>query len=471
MSIFNRKAAASTKADAKDIGWFDDEIASAEHRERIAKVLKINDYLLRKHKVLERKVFKTGIGLDVDDNPVVKSFNTAKVILNTIRSIIEVHTGYCVSSPVTLVGDEAIVEEFNRVYRLGGFNKIDYLVCQDLYKYGDAFEYPYWDDEKKRIVSKVFQNADCFPIYDDNYNYINFVEHWNENGIKKHVIYYPERVDTYNDSILIDSKPNLTGLPIHYSSIDKSNYQQFGDSIVEDMVEVMDKVEELISRIFDGVTLFSTNPIGVSSGTVVGNDINPELPGSVMNVGPNEKFEWVLGEMDAKTIEIELNELNKHFFAVAGIPGEVMGDSNISNVSETSLRMLFTNTDNKAKKTSFVLNDGFRIRFEYIRKLLEKNGKRFTDEQFQSLNILFNYNRPVGEDLIDDLKKQKESGAMSVKTFIERSPYTSDTTLELKRLEEEKISAKTTTESVNEEKVVVEDTPLPVQEESKDGES
>lgn len=65
------------------------------------------------------------------------------------------------------------------------------------------------------------------------------------------------------------------------------------------------------------------------------------------------------------------------------------GQSNISNVSEVSLKYLFSQTDNKAQKTIQSLTDGMFKRFEYFRKLQELRGihKKYTDEAFDSLNI------------------------------------------------------------------------------------
>ena len=80
-------------------------------------------------------------------------------------------------------------------------------------------------------------------------------------------------------------------------------------------------------------------------------------------------------------------------------------------------------------------------RFEYFRKLQELRSvhKKYTDEAFDSLNIDFNLSRPVDTNsLMSDLKVQQEMGAISKRTVIQQSPYTTDVELELERINAEK---------------------------------
>ena len=141
-----------------------------------------------------------------------------------------------------------------------------------------------------------------------------------------------------------------------------------------------------------------------------------------------------------------MENLIQQFYAVACIPASMYGQSNISNVSEVSLKYLFSQTDNKAQKTIQSLTDGMFQRFEYFRKLQELRSvhKKYTDEAFDSLNIDFNLSRPVDTNsLMSDLKVQQEMGAISKRTIIQQSPYTTDVELELERINAEKDGATT----------------------------
>lgn len=101
--------------------------------------------------------------------------------------------------------------------------------------------------------------------------------------------------------------------------------------------------------------------------------------------------------------------------------------------------MLFNSTDNVARQNIFSLKAGFAVRWEYIRKLLVFQGTIVPDEWFDNLDCSFNVNRPVDTtSAMEEMKMQREMGAISVQTIIENSKHTSNTALELERLDSEK---------------------------------
>lgn len=70
-----------------------------------------------------------------------------------------------------------------------------------------------------------------------------------------------------------------------------------------------------------------------------------------------------------------------------------------------------------------------------MRKL---SGAELTDQQFDSLDVSFNYNAPTDNSLtLSDLLKQYEAGAMSKKTLIEKSPYTTNAEAEIEQIKTE----------------------------------
>lgn len=411
--------------------WFMDEIRQPEHMARIGEVFRVRDYLLRKHDILLRHDMKFKDG----------TFTTSKMVFNTIKSIVEAHTSYVVGHQVSISGEPGIVSDFNRIYKRGRYPKVDYELASDLYKYGNAFEYVFLDGDT--IRSHVIPNESAFPVYDDNYNYTNFVEHWkdiNLGGDDHYIVYYPDRVETYLNRSLIDTKPNLTGLPIHYVSLDKTDI--FGDGLVADLIPIMDSIEYLMSMLDDAAICLSLNPIGVVQGKRIDSKIPKDVVGPVLNLEDKSEsdFKWAASTLDSDSVQLLLNHLIQQFYAVACIPASMYGQSNISNVSEVSLKYLFSQTDNKAQKTIQSLTDGMFQRFEYFRKLQELRSvhKKYTDEAFDSLNITFNLSRPVDTNSqMSDLKMQQDMGAISKRTIIEQSPYTTDVALELERIKEE----------------------------------
>ena len=421
MSIFNRENKL----------WFLDEIRRPEHVVRISDVFRIREYLLRKHSILQRQnmEFKDG------------TFTTSKMVFNTIKSIVEAHTSYVVSRQLSISGEPEIMTDFNQIYKKGRYPKVDYELVSDLYKFGNAFEYVYLDGDT--IRSHVIANEDAFPVYDSHYNYTSFIEHWKDKDTQTdhYIVYYPDRVETYHNHSLIDEKPNLTGLPIHYVSLDKTDI--FGDGLVDDLIPIMDAIEYLMSMMDDAVICLSLNPIGVVQGKRIDSMIPKDIVGPVLNLDDKSEsdFKWAASTLDSDSVQLLLEHLIQQFYAVACIPASMYGQSNISNVSEVSLKYLFSQTDNKAQKTIQSMTDGIFRRFEYFRKLqkLRSIHKEYSDEAFDSLNITFNTSRPVDTNsLMADLKTQQDMGAISVRTVIEQSPYTTDVALELERLDNEK---------------------------------
>ena len=410
--------------------WFMDEIRRPEHISRIGEVFRIREYLLRKHDILRRHdmEFKDG------------TFTTSKMVFNTIKSIVEAHASYVIGRQISISGEPEIVSDFNQIYKKGRYSKTDYEITSDLYKFGNAFEYVFLDGDT--IRSHVIANEDAFPVYDDHYNYTHFVEHWKDNDTRTdhYIVYYPDKVETYHNHSLIDSKPNLTGLPIHYVSLDKTDI--FGDGLVADLIPIMDAIEYLMSMLDDAAICLSLNPIGVVQGKRIDSKIPKSVVGAVLNLEDKSEsdFKWAASELDSDSVKLLLDNLIQQFYAVACIPASMYGQSNISNVSEVSLKYLFSQTDNKARKTIQSLTDGMFQRFEYFRKLqkLRNAHKEYADEAFDSLNINFNLSRPVDTNsLMADLKTQQDMGAISKRTVIEQSPYTTDVSLELQRIKDE----------------------------------
>ncbi len=424
----DRRKEYKTMQNRLDLTWYQDEIRKTEHMQRINMVSDIDSYLLREHKVLQRPNFQ------FKD----KEFQTAKIILQTVKTIVNFHTSYTVGNPISFTGDKELVELIERVYRKGQFTKQDYEITTQLMKYGNAWEYIYLQDNK--IKSKVFINDECYPCYDDKGNYYAFIEYWRDkgSGAEYHTIYYPDRVETYVDNELTDTNKNLTGLPIHYKSMVPSAYTQFGEPFINDLIPIIDQVEQLLSRLDDAVQTLSMNPIGVLTGlSTVDEMIDSNMVGACVQLAEGD-FKYATVTMDHANIKQELDSLLMQFYGIACVPASVLGQSNVANVSEVSLSMLFNSTDNVARQNMFALKEGFAIRWEYMRKLLELQGTPIKDELFDTLDCSFNVNRPVDtESAMKEMKMQHEMGAISKQTIIENSKHTPNTALELERIKAE----------------------------------
>ena len=409
--------------------WFEEEIEKPKYKTRIEIVDDINDYLLREHKVSLREDFEFK----------GKTFETAKIILQSLRSIIKFHVGYICSNPISLTGDSQVVSDMTNIYKKGNFHKRDMEIAKDLLTYGDCFEYLFLDD-KDRICSKIIRNKDSYPIYNSDGKYTHFVEFWKDEDTRDdhYVVYYPDKVEIYDNHELVDTKVNLSGLPIWYSSLDKAKNDMFGDPFILDLIPVMDAIEQLLSKLDDAVSTLSLNPIGVVTGQRIDSNIPNNITGVILNLEDNSTFRYASANMDRESIKLELDYLIQMFYSVACVPSVLTGSSNIANVSENSTTMIFYQTDNFCKQFITAMKEGFVTRFEQIRKLLELKGKTIDDELFDTLDFCFNVNRPVdNKSDMENIKLQYECGAISKQTIIDKSPYTTDVALELERLKQE----------------------------------
>lgn len=418
--------------------WFQTEIKKLRYTDRINRVMGIDEYLRREHKVLQLPSFEFK----------EHTFEPTKLILQTLKSIIKFHSSYIVGTPVSITGDKEFVSFLNTIYKKGGYQKTDLELAKDLITYGDTFEYVYLDD-KGNIRSKIIRNKDSYPIYNGMGEYISFVEYWKDEDTRKdhYIVYYPDMVEIYEGNKLIDTKANLTGLPIWYSSMDKSKYDKFGDPFPLDLIGVMDTIEILLSKLDSAVNTLSLNPLGVVSGQRIDSSIPTNIVGAVMNLEDGSKFEWANAQMDRESIKLELDYVIQQFYAIACVPASIMGQSNVANVSETSITMLYQQTDNFARQYIASLTEGFSQRLEYIRKLMEYNNQSVSDEVFDTINFVFNVSRPVDNAAdMENMQIQYNCGAISRQTIIDRSPYTTDTALELKRIADENNKSEETTE-------------------------
>ena len=384
----------------------------------IAVANRIKNYVEGQHKVLQRKdfVFKN------------EKFTTAKIVLQSIKSVVDFHSSYICGNPITINGDKPEVKMLNTIYKKGLYNKTDYDIAKNIYTYGNAYEYVYKD--KNGIVrSKIIRAEDSFPIYDDSGEYVSFIEKWIDtvDNTEHDIVYLPDEVIEYKGNIEIARYRNTTGLPIHYTSGNMDTSGFFGVSVVSDLMPIMDEIEALLSKMSDSVGALSLNPLGVSIGDKVQSNVDTDVTGAVLNIEAGGDFKWATAELDTPAISKILDNMLSQFYTIAQVPSVLYGQSNISNVSEVSLKLLFNCADNMAKRTAFNMQDGFDKRLYYISKLMGMN--------FDSIEISFNYNRPIdNSSLINDIQKQIEMGIMSKETAMKISPYINDVEKEFKRI-------------------------------------
>ena len=409
--------------------WFADEVQQAHHISRISKVFSNKTYLNGKHKILEKE----------DISYKEKELITAKTILQTAKSIIKFHNSYIMGKRVSLSGSDDMIKQFNNVLRKGKFNLINYKIVDGLNCYGDVFEYVYYLDGK--ITSKLIASEDGYPIYDDEGNYVGFIEHWTDaiSNVSYYYVYSANKVDKFTNRggkyLLEDSMISLTGLPIHYINGENKEDENFGRSILEDVRPILDRLEYLINKMDDAITILSLNPLAYTTGQRIEGTVSADAIGYVLNLDDGE-FKYAVANLDSASIKLLYDALVQQLQMVASVPSIAFGQTNIANASEVTLKLIYQNIDNHARQLEVYLRNGFSERFDKIEVLLNKKGIKFSVDDY--LDVEFNYNRPIDtSEVIDQLNMQYNDGAISKRTYIEKSPLTDNVDVELERIAEE----------------------------------
>lgn len=386
---------------------------------------RIKRYLTGGHSVLNRKDF--AVGKD-------KTFTTAKIVLQSIKQVIIFHSSYLSSNEVSLSGDKEVTNLLQSIYKKGMYAKNDYLITQNLIQFGNSYEYVF--KEKGVIKSKIINPVSAFPIY-ENGEYVKFIERYCYNPVTDDTLerlYTNKEVREYKNGVMTAKYRNQSGLPIHYTSFDLNKSEIFGTGLVSQLILIMDEIEFLLSKMSDSINALSLNPLLAIQGQRLDESTDIDTIGQVLNL-EDGLAQYIHSELDFESIKLLLDNLLNQFYTVAMIPNSLFGQGNIVNVSETSLSMLYNSTDSYARQLSFGLQEGFRIRLEYISKLI---GADVT-----GVEIDFNYNRPVdNKSNMESMKLQWDMGAISKESIIKNSPFTQNLEKELELIHSETVGSK-----------------------------
>ncbi|KAF2425592.1 phage portal protein [Bacillus subtilis] len=420
--------------------WFIDEVSHPENAKRIYDVVNKKKYLDGRHAILNRVV----------ENYNGKPYEQKAIVLQYAKLITQLETTYLLKTPVTIIGDESIVADMKRLYRKGKYDKINFDILSNLVKYGNAYEYVYVNAEGK-VTSKVIPTESGYPIYDDELNMIAFVEYYTALESEYYVVYTDENVTKYStigqeDIHVIGSYKNVSGLPIHYKTDNELN-EAFGKSDLDDFINIIDSMEDLLSKFSDSFYKHH-NPIAVVIGQQLkGEGINPHIIGQGVTLDSDADMKYLQAEIDHQAFKTIYETLMQQMINVASVPAVAMNATDVSNLSETSMQMLYQLADMKAGINEQYLREGMDERHEKIIGLMGKTGKAYSEDVLDTLNMKFTYARPINEtEVIDNLVKMFEAGAMSIESLVELSPYITNQHQELERILKSKNESQNGTE-------------------------
>ena len=340
------------------------------------------------------------------------------------------------SNPITLTGHEAVVKAFQSVYKRGRYNTIDFDILDKMVKYGFVCEYVYLD-ENKDIKSKLLDPADCYPVFDSRNNYIALIEYYTVDYVDNYMIFYPDKVEQWTNQggnlRLVEEYSNVSGLPIIYHNQDEIG--NLGRSDLLDMIPILDSIEELISKTADAYDHYLTGIPVLIGQQLKGDGLPKDIIGGGLVLEYGSTFEFKSNPFDHKGFKSIYETLTSTLLDIANVPAVSMSKTDISNLSEVSIRLLFSLADMKGALNAKYMRAGMDQRFEVIRKLLELKGIVFTDEEFDSLDYHFKLARPSNDkEIVENIKILREIGAMSRESSVEHNPYISDVQQERERI-------------------------------------
>lgn len=410
--------------------WFLDEINTVQNLQRIRKILDIKEYLTGKHSILNKPAEMWNGQL----------YEPKKIVLQYAKTTLNFSTSYLLQHPVTLVGEDNVVDNYKRVYKRGKYNRVDSNILNHVVKYGNAYEYVYLDG-KKNIKSKLIDPADSFPVLNDEGEMIGFIEHYTVDAISYYTIYYPDRVEKWNNEggqlFKVNEYSNLSGLPVAYKNENEID-DFYGRSELEDIISILDNMEGLLSKSVEAFDKYITGIPVVTGQQLKGDGLPKDIIGGGIVLDDGATFDFKSNSFDRSAFETLFKTLKQALLDVSHTPAVSINSQDVSNLSEVSMKLLFSLADIKAGLNEKNIREGLEERFERIKGLLGYKGIELSEEDFDSLSVVFQYSRPVNEvDIIENLEKLKEMGAISIESALGHSPYTNDVKVEMGRLESE----------------------------------
>ena len=418
--------------------WFVEECNKPIHKDRILNIINIQEYLNGSHAILNRA--------DTVYNG--RTFTTTKIVLQYAKPLLAFQKSFLLKNPVTLIcEDKNTLNAMNDIYKQGHLNMVDDKILDKMNKYGLCAEYLYLDEDSN-IQSKIILPQDSYPVFTDSMDYVCFIQHYTimASGISYWTVFYPDSVYQYDnmggDGIYLRKiSKNLSGLPVLYIKQENEEDMTQGRSDLEDYVNIIDKMEELLSKYHDSFYKF-LNPIPVVTGTKLNIDkdgngaVDKNIVGSCLQLDDGSSFDLVLSKMDTNSLKELYKTLMNSLLDVSMTPSLAFnGSSNPANLAEESIRMMYTLSILKGNMSANYLKEGYYSRWEQIEKLL----------QYKDINVdglmdcTFNMSIPSSEsDIVNNIVNLYNNGLMSIDSALEHSPYCNDIEAEIKSIQANK---------------------------------
>lgn len=415
--------------------WFQDEVNKQWHFERVQNILDLKEYLSGKHAILYRP----------NEQYNGKPYKTRKIVLQLAKTLLNFETSFLLKNPVTLTSeDKQTLETFKDVYEKARYNSIDFKILDKMVKYGETYEYVFIS-ENGNITSRIIPAEDSYPVFDETGRMIAFIEFYTIDGISYYILYTENEVTQYIDDSgelhVTGRFKNISGLPIQYKTINELDSCK-GRSSLEDYISIIDSLEDLISKYHDGLYKFISGvPVLKGTGLTTKDGkgtIDPNAVGFLLQIDDTADFNIIQNKMDSASFKALYDILMTQLLNISQTPAIAMNSVEISNLSETSIRMMYSLSSVRARLNEDALLDGFIQRWDKIKKLLSLKGIQVSGD----ISCTFEYDIPQNAaETINNITQLKQNGLISLETALSRTPYVYDVATEMKKIQNDTISS------------------------------
>lgn len=391
-----------------------EELNSMANQQRLYEVEQKKDYLMGFHRIKNLPTFQWNGSL----------IEPRKIVLQTAKTLIQQQSQFLLRHPVVLTGSERMVDELSKVNRSANFNSKNKIILDNLLKFGCCSELLFINKEGM-IDSKVIPADQGFPIWNHHNEMIGFVQSFRHDSITYMTLFTEDIVYEYSNEggnlHLVSSSPNLGGLPIYYKT--HSEYSDTeGRSILDDIIPIIDDLEMLISRQAQATLLYSQGIPILKGQRLQNSGIPQDVIGGGLLLDYDAEFTFASNPIATEAFESTYDKLMTALMDVSGVPSVALSKFEISNISETSIRMLHSLSEIKGHENEAYMREGLLQRYDRVCRMLSYKSIEIGSDD---LSLIFTYNYPQNEsERIDNILKLKNANAVSMETLLENSPYT-----------------------------------------------
>lgn len=209
---------------------------------------------------------------------------------------------------------------------------------------------------------------------------------------------------------------------------------------VDKIKNLVDEYEAQLSKNSDAVYKFLSGLL-ITKGQTMDKPLqmSKDSNGNVIALDDNGDAQFISNPLNTTAVKEELTELKERISEAGLIPIIALGTAKADNISEETIRQFYKLADIKAAENIRILKNGFNQRHKAIRSILDKMGKKYTDDEFESLKTIFQTKEPNNyKEQAENMKIFYDTGAMSVESMVEQNPYVTNKKVEMERIRAEK---------------------------------